>query len=1079
MTELYQDINKTEKIVPIKVVVRVRPQNKKEKENDEQICIQSKSNTLRALDKRENIRRFTFDQIFDEETTQEEVFECIMEPMLKDVLNGFNATVFAYGQTGSGKTYTMEGSTGKKSENKQKVPWFKKKTAGLIPRSVAFLLQELKTEGIDFQIKSSLVELYNEEINDLISFSQKKGKGKGKGKEKETKNQQTKQTNHNLLKIYDDKANGGIIINGLKEIEINNLKDIEDILFEAISYRKTAKTEMNKNSSRSHTIFTFNIRTKTVSKNGIEVVKCGKLNFVDLAGSENIKKSGAKNQQQKEAGKINQSLLTLGRVIHNLVQKQKYIPYRDSKLTRILQDSLGGKTKTCIITNISPSSGNIEETLSSLDYAKNAKKIKNKPIVNQKVTKNTLIVKLKNENEQLKEELILLRKKNGISEIHEHMEKEKKKYKESEQEFRNFLQQQKNENVKLKEEINKAKEKKEQLASQLKKMAKNEKLTLDMVKSLVEKNNLLHDQNDQLFTKIEKQKTLFQLNKKNLKQFKVKISGQLEKINENISTHQGTQIKNFNKIEEHLDSFIDLNNKELSSISKSVNQLNTLSESYQTLFQDVSQDKLSINLDKLSKNFKGSFLVINEQIEEKCTLIQRQLNQIIQKQSNLKSTFENILKETIENNIQLIDNYNKNQNLNFEKLDFHFKAFETHSNKKENQTKTLLDDYKQNIEEENAKLQNKLVEQIKNIVNNLFEENQTQFETETTRISKKFNRNEKKLKTFTTNIKKFQKKNKNNLQKLLQDCKINQRSLDKNLKKIENNLQDCINESTVTSKKVFTNFTNEISQNLKDHNQNLVTLSNQENDKLEHLSKSHNKKTSELITNSQDIVQLSQSSQLQLQTHLESIDKDITNSDNLVKEQKESSKLHSSELISSINQLGNDLASQLQLKIYHPSGNTPQKNTVEKSDFDKIMKNLKLTKHKPRSFFLETSDSNENDDSSSDSIDHENQPTEKIEIKTPEIELKQNSKYLQLTNKKKTSQTTKRKLKQFQSEKKKKKATSYKSKLASKISNKENVLQNRTLKKKKNLTSRNTSKKLTKTKSRIKNKNNLLKQKNN
>ncbi len=157
--------------------------------------------------------------------------------------------------------------------------------------------------------------------------------------------------------------------------------DIYSIVELAQKRRTTAETLMNKHSSRSHSIFTINIMMRETSAEGEDLIKRGTLNLVDLAGSENIGRSGAKDERKKEAGMINQSLLTLGRVITSLTDHQAHVPYRESKLTRILQESLGGRAKTCIIATVSPSCQSIDETMSTLDYAARAKNIKNKPEV--------------------------------------------------------------------------------------------------------------------------------------------------------------------------------------------------------------------------------------------------------------------------------------------------------------------------------------------------------------------------------------------------------------------------------------------------------------------------------------------------------------------------------------------------------------------------------------------------------------------------------------------------------------------------------------------------------------------------
>jgi kinesin family protein 11 len=189
--------------------------------------------------------------------------------------------------------------------------------------------------------------------------------------------------------------------------------DIYSIVELAQKRRTTAETLMNKHSSRSHSIFTINIMMRETSAEGEDLIKRGTLNLVDLAGSENIGRSGAKDERKKEAGMINQSLLTLGRVITSLTDHQAHVPYRESKLTRILQESLGGRAKTCIIATVSPSCQSIDETMSTLDYAARAKNIKNKPEVNQTMQKKAVLTELNRQLADMAEELQAQRDKHG------------------------------------------------------------------------------------------------------------------------------------------------------------------------------------------------------------------------------------------------------------------------------------------------------------------------------------------------------------------------------------------------------------------------------------------------------------------------------------------------------------------------------------------------------------------------------------------------------------------------------------------------------------------------------------------
>uniref|UniRef100_A0A8D0QR99 Kinesin-like protein n=1 Tax=Sus scrofa TaxID=9823 RepID=A0A8D0QR99_PIG len=295
-----------------------------------------------------------------------------------------------YGQTGTGKTFTMEGE---RSPNEE-YTWEEDPLAGIIPRTLHQIFEKLTDNGTEFSVKVSLLEIYNEELFDLLNPSSDVSE---------------------RLQMFDDPRNKrGVIIKGLEEITVHNKNEVYQILEKGAAKRTTAATLMNAYSSRSHSVFSVTIHMKETTVDGEELVKIGKLNLVDLAGSENIGRSGAVDKRAREAGNINQSLLTLGRVITALVERTPHVPYRESKLTRILQDSLGGRTRTSIIATISPASLNLEETLSTLEYAHRAKNILNKPEVNQKLTKKALIKEYTEEIERLKRDLAAAREKNGV-----------------------------------------------------------------------------------------------------------------------------------------------------------------------------------------------------------------------------------------------------------------------------------------------------------------------------------------------------------------------------------------------------------------------------------------------------------------------------------------------------------------------------------------------------------------------------------------------------------------------------------------------------------------------------------------
>lgn len=271
--------------------------------------------------------------------------------------------------------------------------------AGIIPRVLHRLFALLDApENPEYAVRASYVELYNEELRDLLAPEYKD------------------YTGGSQIRIFDDPANKkGVMIQGLEEAAVLDVKGGLALLNKGTQRRQTAETKMNSVSSRSHSIFTLTVQVKETSADkGEDLIRIGKFNLVDLAGSEAIGRSGAENKRAREAGMINQSLLTLGRVISALVDKSHHVPYRESKLTRLLQDSLGGKTKTCIIATVSPTRSNMEETLSTLDYALRAKSIKNRPEVNSQMTKAGLLKEYLTEIERLKADLFATREKNGI-----------------------------------------------------------------------------------------------------------------------------------------------------------------------------------------------------------------------------------------------------------------------------------------------------------------------------------------------------------------------------------------------------------------------------------------------------------------------------------------------------------------------------------------------------------------------------------------------------------------------------------------------------------------------------------------
>ncbi|KAK0734793.1 kinesin motor domain-containing protein [Lasiosphaeria miniovina] len=376
----------------INVVVRCRGRNQREVRENSAVVVRTegvkgKLVGLAMGPAALSDKTYNFDRVFSPAADQSMIFDDVVKPILDEMLEGYNCTIFAYGQTGTGKTYTMSGdmsdTMGMLGEE-----------AGIIPRVLDSLFNRLEMDDRENCVRCSFIELYNEELRDLLSAE-----------------------DNAKLKIYDDNSRKGhqtTVVQGMEERHITSATDGLRWLQEGSVRRQVAATKCNDLSSRSHTVFTITVHVKRETDKGEDYLMAGKLNLVDLAGSENIQRSGAENKRAAEAGLINKSLLTLGRVINALVDRSAHIPYRESKLTRLLQDSLGGRTKTCIIATVSPAKSNLEETISTLDYAFRAKNIRNKPQLNALLNKKTLLREFTAEIERLKGELIATRQRNGV-----------------------------------------------------------------------------------------------------------------------------------------------------------------------------------------------------------------------------------------------------------------------------------------------------------------------------------------------------------------------------------------------------------------------------------------------------------------------------------------------------------------------------------------------------------------------------------------------------------------------------------------------------------------------------------------
>ncbi|OXB65963.1 hypothetical protein ASZ78_002711 [Callipepla squamata] len=399
----------------IKVYVRVRPPSEGTAltDGDQGLCLSVlSSNTIRLHSKPEP-KIFTFDYVANMETTQESVFSSVAKSIVESCMNGYNGTIFAYGQTGSGKTFTMMGPSD--SDN------FTHSLRGVIPRSFEYLFFLIEREkekagsGKSFLCKCSFIEIYNEQIFDLLDSA-------------------------SAGLFLREHIKKGVFVDGAVEQVLSSAAEAYQVLTMGWRNRRVASTSMNRESSRSHAVFTITVESME-KNNDIVNIRSSLLNLVDLAGSERQKDTHTEGLRLKEAGNINRSLSCLGQVITALVDvgngKQRHICYRDSKLTFLLrcntilhcstrlpgvapnlqikltfvaaflkQDSLGGNAKTCIIANVHPGSRCFGETLSTLNFAQRAKLIKNKAVVNEDTQGN--VSQLQAEVKKLKEQLAQL-----------------------------------------------------------------------------------------------------------------------------------------------------------------------------------------------------------------------------------------------------------------------------------------------------------------------------------------------------------------------------------------------------------------------------------------------------------------------------------------------------------------------------------------------------------------------------------------------------------------------------------------------------------------------------------------------
>ena len=482
------------------------------------------------------IHRFTFDDVFDIDSKQEEVYRVSAKPAVNSVLEGYNSTIFAYGQTGTGKTFTMDGFTYNQFDESR----------GIIPRTIEDIFAYIESNSnkdTKFIIRAAYLQIYNEMISDLLKPNS---------------------TNKNL-NIREDKKKG-LYVEHLSDWAVRAPSDIYSLLQKGASCREVSNTNMNDVSSRSHAVFMITVEQliSDFGINGKQITKIGRLNLVDLAGSERTRITGATGKQLEESKKINKSLSALGNVINALTdsKERKHIPYRDSKLTRLLENSLGGNCKTTMIATISPAQCSFNESLSTLNFAKRAKNIKNRPIVNEDIDHNALIHQYESELRKIRMEL----------------EEKSKLIASNEQilELKNKEEKAKNDAIKAYEQASKQlfieRDEKQKLEAKIRLMnlqmiKGGEKISIEetpqFINALQEKKNMLEKDFEQRLLEIEKEREQIEDSKSQVEAYNKLLYQQRDIMNNlTLSLKEKDDIINYNKklISDLNKKILELNN---------------------------------------------------------------------------------------------------------------------------------------------------------------------------------------------------------------------------------------------------------------------------------------------------------------------------------------------------------------------------------------------------------------------------------------------------------------------------------------------------------------------------------------
>ena len=767
-----------------------------------------------------HLHRFTFDSIFDMDSLQEDVYNITAKQAVQSVLEGYNSTIFCYGQTGTGKTYTMEGFT-YESKNPNR---------GIIQRTIQDIFNFIETtsdENTKFIIRCSFLQIYNENISDLLKSDKKN------------------------LQIREDKKKG-IYVDLLSEWAVRSPLDLYALLRRGGSTRTTSATYMNDVSSRSHAVFQITVEQMTTDielKDNKAQIKVGKLNLVDLAGSERIRITGTRGQQLEESKKINKSLSCLGNVINALTDKKgkNYIPYRDSKLTRLLQDSLGGNCKTTMIATISPSEDAFSESLSTLYFAQRAKKIKNRPIINEDVNNRALIRKYETELKNLRTELELknkMLKNNGLAmQLQEEKEQalmdKNNALQELEIASRKYIIE-REEKLKLEKKIQMMSEqmitgghKKIEETPQFQNALKNQIKLYENKIIEIEKQRAQLEEDKQ---ENQEYKEILLQQKNIMNELSLKLNERDEKIAQLIN-----ELENSEKNEKNLQHRIQILEQILTEkkIPFNINSLDNNSSLKKN--QNFSSSYLPYEVETNSKEFEGRPIIMlssKEKINELRSIISEQenkihfldivsqkfinlmnsdgnidINKLMKQMENSKDLYQKInllekenqkLKNELNEHKMFINNFNTNRINNYKNNNYNSNINNNNINNNKEEMNVLLN-YNYNNKTEDNKNNNIIISNnIKeNNNNNLYKHNSIKGISFTPYIQKNNNLNFNYSDDYDNNINNNKINNNNNLQYLSEKNRVNN----------NNNKNNSNNEQRLKNKKYINKFINSYNTN--------------------------------------------------------------------------------------------------------------------------------------------------------------------------------------------------------------------------------------------------------------------------